>query len=36
VQDVNALLKQYREMQKLMKQLAGGRMGKFGFPGMGQ
>jgi signal recognition particle subunit SRP54 len=36
VQDVNALLKQHREMQKLMKQFAGGRMGKFGFPGMPQ
>jgi signal recognition particle subunit SRP54 len=36
VQDVNALLKQHRETQKLMKQLAGGRMGKFGFPGLGQ
>jgi len=36
VQEVNALLKQYREMQRLMKQFAGGRMGKFGFPGMPQ
>jgi len=33
VQDVNALLKQFREMQKMVKQLAGGKMPKFG-PGM--
>jgi signal recognition particle subunit SRP54 len=35
VQDVNGLLKQHREMQKLMKQLSSGRMPKLGFPGMG-
>jgi signal recognition particle subunit SRP54 len=33
VQEVNALLKQFREMQKMVKQLAGGKMPKFG-PGM--
>ncbi len=33
VQDVNALLKQFREMQKMVKQLAGGKMPKLG-PGM--
>jgi signal recognition particle subunit SRP54 len=33
VQDVNALLKQFREMQKLVKQMAGGKMPKLG-PGM--
>jgi signal recognition particle subunit SRP54 len=37
VQDVNALLKQFREMQKMVRQLAGGKMPKFGAgmpPGM--
>jgi signal recognition particle subunit SRP54 len=33
VQDVNALLKQFREMQKMVRQLAGGQDAKFG-PGM--
>jgi signal recognition particle subunit SRP54 len=36
VQDVNRLLKQFRDMQKLMKQLAGGRMPRLGFPGPGR
>jgi signal recognition particle GTPase len=37
VQDVNTLLKQYREMRKMMKTLKKKR-GMFGgmFPGMGQ
>jgi signal recognition particle subunit SRP54 len=35
VQDVNTLLKQHRDMRKLMKQLAGGDPGRLGFPGLG-
>jgi len=35
VQDVNGLLKQHREMQKLMKQLSSGRLPKLGIPGFG-
>ena len=35
VQDVNMLLKQFRDMQKLMKQFSGGRAGRLGIPGMG-
>jgi signal recognition particle subunit SRP54 len=34
VQDVNALLKQYREMQKMLKMFSSGRMKGFGLPGM--
>jgi signal recognition particle subunit SRP54 len=36
VQDVNQLLKQYREMQKMMKQLSSGKLGRLGLPGMGR
>ena len=36
VHDVNQLLKQFRDMQKLMKQFASGRPGKFGIPGAGR
>jgi signal recognition particle subunit SRP54 len=36
VQDINGLLKQFREMRKLLKQMAGGRLGAFpGMPGLG-
>jgi signal recognition particle subunit SRP54 len=34
VQDVNNLLKQYREMQKMLKMFAGGKMKGFRLPGM--
>ena len=34
VQDVNALLKQYREMQKMLKMFSSGRMKGFRLPGM--
>jgi signal recognition particle subunit SRP54 len=34
VQDVNALLKQYREMQKMLKLFSSGRMKGFRLPGM--
>jgi signal recognition particle subunit SRP54 len=34
VQDVNNLLKQYREMQKMLKMFAGGKMRGFRMPGM--
>ena len=34
VQDVNQLLKQFKEMQKLVKALSSGKGGKLGFPGM--
>jgi len=34
VQDVNALLKQYREMQKMLKMFSSGRMKGFRMPGM--
>jgi signal recognition particle subunit SRP54 len=34
VSEVNRLLEQFREMQKLMKKLGGGGGGKGGFPGM--
>jgi signal recognition particle subunit SRP54 len=34
VQDVNSLLKQYREMQKMLKMFAGGRTKGFRLPGM--
>jgi signal recognition particle subunit SRP54 len=34
VQDVNQLLKQYREMQKMVKALSSGRMKGFRLPGM--
>ena len=34
VQDVNNLLKQYREMQKMLKMFAGGKMRGFRLPGM--
>ena len=34
VQDVNSLLKQYREMQKMLKMFSGGRMKGFRLPGM--
>jgi signal recognition particle subunit SRP54 len=34
VQDVNNLLKQYREMQKMLKMFSGGRMKGFRLPGM--
>jgi signal recognition particle subunit SRP54 len=36
VHDVNQLLKQFRDMQKLMKQFSGGRAGRFGIPGAGR
>jgi signal recognition particle subunit SRP54 len=36
VHDVNMLLKQFRDMQKLMKQFAGAKPGRFGFPGVGR
>lgn len=36
VQDVNQLLKQFRDMQKMMKQLASGKMPRLGFPGFGR
>ncbi len=35
VSQVNRLLKQYRDMRQMIKQLAGGRMPKLGFPGLG-
>ena len=36
VQEINGLLKQFREMRKLLKQMAGGRMGMLpGMPGLG-
>ena len=34
VQDVNHLLKQYREMQKMLKMFSGGKMKGFRLPGM--
>jgi signal recognition particle subunit SRP54 len=34
VQDVNSLLKQYREMQKMLKMFSSGRMKGFRLPGM--
>jgi signal recognition particle subunit SRP54 len=34
IQDVNQLLKQYREMQKMLKALSSGRMKGFRLPGM--
>ena len=34
IQDVNLLLKQYREMQKMLKMFAGGKMRGFRLPGM--
>jgi signal recognition particle subunit SRP54 len=36
VHDVNQLLKQFRDMQKLMKQFSGARPGRFGIPGPGR
>jgi signal recognition particle subunit SRP54 len=36
VQDINQLLKQFREMQKMMKQLAGAKPGRMGLPGIGR
>jgi signal recognition particle subunit SRP54 len=36
VHDVNMLLKQFRDMQKLMKQFSTARPGKFGIPGAGR
>ncbi|NLG64133.1 MAG: signal recognition particle protein [Actinobacteria bacterium] len=35
VQDVNQLLKQFREMQRMLKRFAGAKPGRFGFPGIG-
>jgi len=36
VQEINGLLKQFREMRKLLKQMAGGRLGMLpGMPGLG-
>jgi hypothetical protein len=35
VQDVNLLLKQYREMQKMLKMFAGGRVKGMRLPGLG-
>jgi signal recognition particle subunit SRP54 len=34
VKDVNLLLKQFREMQKLLKQFSSGKLGRFGLPGL--
>ena len=34
IQDVNQLLKQYREMQKMLKMFSSGRMKGFRLPGM--
>jgi signal recognition particle GTPase len=36
VQDVNVLLKQYREMQKMLKMFSSGRTKGLGLPGMGR
>jgi len=36
VQDVNMLLRQYREMQKMLKLFAGGKVKGFRLPGMGR
>jgi signal recognition particle subunit SRP54 len=33
ISDVNRLLEQFREMQKMMKKMAGGGGGRLGFPG---
>jgi len=34
VKDVNLLLKQFREMQKMLKQFSSGKLGRFGLPGL--
>jgi signal recognition particle subunit SRP54 len=34
ISDVNRLLDQFREMQKMMKKMAGGGMGRMGMPPM--
>ncbi len=34
VKDVNLLLKQFREMQKMLKQFSSGKPGRFGLPGL--
>jgi len=34
VKDVNLLLRQFREMQKMLKQFASGKPGRFGLPGL--
>ena len=36
VNEINQLLKQFRETQRLMKQFASGKPGRFGIPGLGR